>query len=81
MSVYGHGPTVQEQRIIDLWEAGRKAPEIAELTGKGLSYVQRVISMLACPVPDNWHAGARQGSNDLLRALRRHHPNRCGAVR
>lgn len=81
MSVYGHGPTRQEQRIIDLWEAGSKAGEIAEATGKGINYVQRVVSMLGRPAPDDWHAGARQGSHNLIRALRRHHPDRCGGVR
>lgn len=80
MSIYGHGPTVQEQRIIDLWETGRKPTEIAELLGKRIGYINRVIAMLGSPRPDNWHADARQGSRSLLRALRRVHPDRCGAT-
>lgn len=80
MSTYGHGPTRREQRVLDLWEQNKKSAEIAEITGLDLRYVQQVISNLGAPIPDAWHASARFGSQALIAAIRRHHPDRCGAA-
>lgn len=78
MSVYGHGPTVREQMIIDLTERGIDAAGIAERLGLSEGYVRQVAQALVAPPVGAWEAGARKGTANLLAALRRHHPQRCG---
>ena len=80
MSTYGHGPTVREQQVIDLRESGMQPGEIAQATGLSEGYVQQVLSNLLAPKPVDWQSPARRGSSDLLSALRRHFPQRCGGV-
>lgn len=80
MSLQGHGPTPQEMAILHLWEQRRSPKEISAEVRRPLKYVQGVISNLACPVPGEWEPAARHGSTLLLEALRRHHPERCGAA-
>lgn len=77
MSRDHYGPSAREQAVLDLWEANRSIDEIATELDLDRLYVRRIVSMLAAPKADDWHGAARMGSKNLLRALRRHHPERC----
>lgn len=79
MSIYGHGPTVREQRILDLHAAKVAAADIAAELGVKQSYVKQVVTALYLPAMADWQSPARVASDNLAAALRRHHPERCGA--
>lgn len=81
MSIYGHGPSPQEQSILDLWEQRVHPRRIAARVNRPETYVRSVIARLGAPSPGTWEPAARHGSAMLLEALRRHHPERCGAAR
>jgi hypothetical protein len=78
MSVFGHGPSRRETAILDMNDRGVKPNKIADQLNLSPRYVRQVIASLASPPVGNWQADARIGSDELLRALRRHHPDRCG---
>lgn len=79
MSIYGHGPTVREQRILDLYEAKVAPADIAAKLEVKVSYVQQVVARLHRPRLEDWQSPAAEASERLVAALRRHHPERCGA--
>jgi DNA-binding MarR family transcriptional regulator len=79
MSIYGHGPTVREQQILDLHDAKVAPADIAAKLEVKQSYVKYVIDSLYLPKLVDWQNPAREASGDLVAALRRHHPERCGA--
>lgn len=79
MSIYGHGPTVREQRILDLYEAKVAPADIAAKLEVKVSYVQQVVARLHRPLLEDWQSPAAEASERLVAALRRHHPERCGA--
>lgn len=69
-----------ETTIMDLHDRGVKPEAIVEETGFSLSTVRGVIGRLNVSSCSNaWQASAIQGSQALVRALRRHHAERCGA--
>jgi hypothetical protein len=78
MSAYGHGPTRREQAILDLHDGGRKPDDIGNELALSPRYVRDVIQRLGNPLVGDWQASAKAGSEALLRALKRHHPDRCG---
>lgn len=78
MSVYGHGPTRREQAILDLHEEGKSLVDIGNKLDVSPHYAAQVVRSLAQPPLGDWQKSARQGSASLLRALQRHHPERCG---
>lgn len=79
MSRDHHGPSAREQQILDLWEADVGPDSIAAQLGLSPSYVQQIIRSLAAPKGEDWQSAARFGSESLIRAIRRYHPDRCGA--
>lgn len=79
MSFHGHGPTVREQAILDLHEAKVAPADIAAKLEVKQSYVKYVVDTLHLPQLVDWQNPARAASDNLVAALRRHHPERCGA--
>ena len=79
MSAFGHGPTRRETAILDLHDRRMEPDDIARELDLAPRYVRQVIASLANPPVGDWQAAARMGSAALLRALRRHHPDRCPA--
>lgn len=79
MTIYGHGPTVREQQVLDLYEADVAPADIAAKLGMQVGYVQQVVARLHRPTLEDWQSPAAEASDRLLAALRRHHPERCGA--
>lgn len=79
MTIYGHGPTVREQQVLDLYETNVAPADIAAKLGMQVSYVQQVVARLHRPVLEDWQSPAAEASERLVAALRRHHPERCGA--
>ena len=80
MSRDHHGPSAREQQVLDLWERDIAAADIAHQLDLKVDYVRRVVTMLGAPKGDDWHRSTRLASQTLLRALRRHHPERCGRI-
>lgn len=69
-----------EERIMDLADQGMAASDIARETGFSFKTVQGVIHRLTVRgTADAWTVSAKLSSDALARALRRHHPERCGA--
>ena len=78
-SISPHGETARETQIMDLFEAGAKPPQIADELGLSTFYVRSVIYNLNDSGRDPLRLNAKTGSDALLRALRKHFPERCGA--
>ncbi len=78
-SINAHGETSRETEIMDRYEAGAKPPQIADELRVSTSYVRSVIYNLNDSGRDPLRLNAKIGSEALLRALRRHFPERCGA--
>jgi DNA-binding transcriptional regulator LsrR (DeoR family) len=72
--------TDTERAIMKLYDDGKTQPEICATLGLNARQVHRVVGMYSLGKIDRWMEDARLGSFDLLRALRRHHPNRIGAA-
>lgn len=78
---YGVSTAALETAIMDLWDMGRSHAEIAdalnirrETSVKIVAYMREGATDLA-----TGRAVAARSSDALLSALRRHHPERCGA--
>lgn len=78
MSALRQRPTRCEAAILDMHDRKVDPDEIAAELNLSARYVRQVIGALATPPVGDWQAAARIGSDALLRALRRHHPERCG---
>lgn len=76
----GHGPSAREQAILDRYEACRDIATVADELGLTRRYCEQVVRELFAPKLDNWQSSARMGSELLYRAIRRHHPERCGVA-
>lgn len=72
--------TSTERDIMRLYDNGSTQAEICAALGMSASKVHRVVCMYSLGKIDRWMDDARLGSFDLLRALRRHHPNQIGAA-
>ncbi len=75
--------TTREQQMLDLDEQGLRPAAIAQRLGVSKDTVERIIHQLAVRHngPDNrFHDAARMGSQNLIAAIRRHHPERCGGI-
>lgn len=69
-----------ENRFMDLWDAGYSREQIAEMTDADPGRVNYVLGYMR-PGLDDQRTGPRavaKASRDLLAALRRHHPDRVG---
>ncbi len=74
----GHGLTRREQQLLDLQERGLDPGRIPAELGLKRSYVAKTLSRLGGPGSDGgWDSMVRLGSERLLAAIRRHHPDRC----
>lgn len=79
MTIFGHGPTAREQQILDMYDAHAGFDAIADALEVKASYARQVVARLHRPVLEDWQSPAAEASERLLAALRRHHPERCGA--
>ncbi len=80
MSLWGHGPTAREQRILDMHAENISAADIAAELDVKPGYVKYVVDTLHRPALEDWQTPAAKASGDLVAALRRHHPERCLAT-
>jgi predicted transcriptional regulator len=69
-----HGPTDREQEALDLQEAGLSNEEIAAEMGITRSAVTSIIARLTVTGAEPWKVDARHGSEKLLAAIAKHHP-------
>jgi hypothetical protein len=79
MTIFGHGPTAREQQILDMYDARIEYDAIAAQLEVKVSYAKQVVARLHRPTFEDWQSPAAEASECLLAALRRHHPERCGA--
>lgn len=69
-----------EERFMDLWDAGHSREQIAEIVDADPARVDYVLGYMR-PGVDEQRSGRRaipKASRSLLDALRRHHPEKCG---
>lgn len=64
------------QVAIDLWAAGYPVEQIANRMGITANYVRRVVNCASAP--KDRATATERASQQLLDALRRYHPDRCG---
>lgn len=78
---YGMGTTQLETAIMDLWEAKQSKQAIAEALDVRVETVEKIVSYMREGQTDLAFGAkaAALSSSALLAALRRHHPERCGA--
>jgi hypothetical protein len=76
----GHGATRAEAEVMDLFDAGAGVENIHIITGQKRERIKYLISVLGVTAHEPWKVDAEIGSAALLAALRRHHPERCGAA-
>jgi hypothetical protein len=80
----GHGLTPSERAVMDLWDEGCSAKQIATFLSKDLKAVNRVIgtySIKASDRPSAFDRMAIAGSKALLAAILRHHVERPAEAR
>ena len=76
----GHGLTPSERAVMDLWDEGMTIASIALQLGKDAKAVKRVVGIYSIGRDPGMGASSsfdrmsRQGTEDLLAAIRRHHP-------
>jgi hypothetical protein len=69
-----------ERQVMDLFDRGAGQKNIQVITGLELSSIQSIIGHFSVTALEEWKVDARQGSAALLDALRRVHPQLCGAA-
>lgn len=69
-----------ERRVMEMFEAGATRAQIEATTGFKRKTIETIISRLRVTAHDPWKRDAMIGSAALLSALRRVHPDRCGAA-
>lgn len=74
-----YGISRREQQVLELRDAGLSDCAIARETGLTQKSVRSAIYRRHDDGRDAWKANAKAGSDALLRALRKHFPERCGA--
>lgn len=75
-----HGVTRAEAEVMDLFDAGAGIENIHFITGQKRERIKWLISVLGVTAHEPWKDDAVRGSAALLAALRRHHPQLCGAA-
>lgn len=72
----GHGMSAGETAIMDLWDGGASAAEIASETGYGARYVEQVAARhnVSTSSLNAFDKMVVFGSHALLDAIRKHHP-------
>jgi hypothetical protein len=78
----GSDGLIQKERdVLSLSDRGLNRDEIiAERPDLRPAFIRDTLIRYSYNGREKWSEEARLGSADLLRALRRHHPDRCGAV-
>lgn len=66
-----------ERDVLDLWEGGLSTQQIVDQGVYSRRFVTNTIGMFGTTSDGGWSRMVRQGSAQLLAALRRHHPERC----
>jgi DNA-binding NarL/FixJ family response regulator len=70
-----------EDRIMEMWDAGTPIPQIAAALDRPVGTIDSIVRYMAEGAADLAMSKRVVGrsSDALLAALRRHHPDRCGA--
>jgi hypothetical protein len=69
----------REREILELWDQGLNKAKIIEQTGLAERTVTNALYRVSPSSSNPFDAMVRRGSELLLAALRRHHPDICGA--
>lgn len=78
---YGMTSAALETAIMDLWDAGKSYGEIAEQLNIRRETAEKIVAYMREGITDlsMGRAALTRCSDALVSALRRHHPERCGA--
>lgn len=71
------GLYASEKEILDLWDGGLSILEIANVLDKHSTLVKRVVDRFKVSGLNPEHEMVRRGSEMLLAAIRKHHPEQC----